>query len=94
MARTAAMLLIFLSAWAGPSWAACRCACVNGTAQPICQRSIDVPPVCAPMACGVVPPSVQPIQRPTVPPIGTSSCSQQQVQNRYTGRYEWQTICR
>jgi hypothetical protein len=46
------------------------------------------------MACGVVPPSVQPIQRPTVPPIGTSSCSQQQVQNRYTGRYEWQTICR
>jgi hypothetical protein len=34
------------------------------------------------------------VPRPMVPPIGTTSCSPQQVMNPYTRQYEWRTICR
>jgi hypothetical protein len=88
-----AFLAAFLLA-AGPTYAACTCQCVNGEVQPLCTSSLDLPPICAPRICPLTPPAIQPIERPTLPPLGTSSCSQQQVLNPSTGRYEWRTICR
>jgi hypothetical protein len=41
-----------------------------------------------------VPPSVQPVPVPMVPPIGTTHCAPQQVFNQWTRQYEWRTICR
>ena len=94
MVRLGLLIVMVLTAWSAPSSAACRCACVNGTMQAVCQSNIDLPPICGASVCAIAPPSIAPIQRPTVPPIGTRSCSQQQVQNSDTGRYEWQTVCR
>lgn len=74
--------------------ASCVCRCVNGTMQPLCSSAIAVPPICPPTVCGIVPPSIPPIMQPTIPPIGTQSCRQAQVQNPFTGQFEWQTICR
>ena len=74
--------------------AACRCLCVGGAMQAVCSSSVDLPPVCPPTLCGIPPPSLAPVPSPTLPPLGTRSCSQRQVENRYTGRYEWREICR
>ncbi|MGO4714923.1 hypothetical protein [Bradyrhizobium sp. 2TAF24] len=76
-----------------PADAACVCRCVDGQMQPLCNNTIDIPPVCMPTVCGIVPPSVAPIDMPRIPPLGASSCSQRQVQNPNTGRYEWQRVC-
>ena len=72
--------------------ASCVCRCVDGEVQPLCSSSIDLPPICAPTICTIVPPSIAPIQ-PSLPPLGTSSCSQHQVLNPATNRYEWRSIC-
>jgi hypothetical protein len=72
----------------------CVCRCVDGQVKAICQNAIDLKPICAPQVCQIVPPSVKPIQSPTVPPVGTKSCSQQQVFNPASGKYEWKSICR
>lgn len=73
--------------------ATCVCSCVNGQNIPICSNSIDVRPVCPPKICPIVPPSVAPINTPRVPPVGTNQCTQHQVYNNYTGRYEWKQLC-
>lgn len=73
--------------------ASCVCSCVNGQNIPICSNSIDVRPICPPKVCPIVPPSVAPINTPRVPPVGTSQCTQHQVYNSYTGRYEWRQLC-
>lgn len=73
--------------------ASCVCHCVDGEMQPLCESSIDLPPICAPTVCGLVPPAAAPIQAPVLPPLGTSGCSQRQVMNPATHRYEWRTIC-
>ena len=90
---SAAAALLFL-AGTGASQAACQCACVDGHVQAICENAIDLKPICAPQICQIVPPSVRPIQAPTMPPIGTRSCGPHQVFNPQTGRYEWQSLCR
>ena len=77
-----------------PAQAACQCACVEGRVQAICESSIDLKPICSPQICQIVPPSLRPIQAPILPPIGASSCGQQQVFNSAAGRYEWRTLCR
>jgi hypothetical protein len=77
-----------------PGHAACQCACVDGRVQAICQNAIDLRPICAAQICQLVPPSVRPLQAPTVPPIGTSNCQPQQVFNPNTRLYEWRTLCR
>jgi hypothetical protein len=77
----------------GPASAACVCRCVSGEMQPICSSSIDLPPICPPTVCAIVPPPVAPMQAPTVPPIGTTQCSPRQVLNPYTQQYEWRSIC-
>ena len=74
--------------------AACSCRCVNGSMQAICSSSLDIPPICPTTLCGITPPSVRPISPPVIPPIGTQNCRKKQVQNPYTGRYEWKTLCR
>lgn len=76
------------------SYAACTCQCVNGQMQPICNNSMDMPPICPPTICPMTPPSVAPISPPAMPPLGTSQCSNEQVLNPYTRQYEWKRICR
>jgi hypothetical protein len=73
--------------------ASCVCRCVDGEVQPLCSSSIDLPPICAPTVCNLVPPSIAPIQPTVMAPLGTSSCAQRQVLNPATRRYEWQSIC-
>ncbi len=72
--------------------AGCVCRCVNGRMVPLCTSSLDIPPPCYGI-CAPPPPSIQPIQPPRIPPIGTSRCRQAQVLNPYTGQYEWRTVC-
>jgi hypothetical protein len=73
--------------------ASCVCRCVDGEVQPLCDSSIDLPPICAPAVCAITRPSIAPIRPPVLPPVGTSSCSQRQVLNPATNRYEWRSIC-
>lgn len=77
-----------------PSEAACQCACVNGRQVPICERAIDLPPLCPPRLCPLVPPSIKPLNPPRNPPIGTKRCDMQQVWNDETRQYEWVQVCR
>jgi hypothetical protein len=86
----ATTMVLFTSA----SQARCVCRCVNGNMEPICSSSLDIPPVCPATLCGITPPSVRPISPPVIPPIGTRNCRKEQVQNPYTGIYQWKTICR
>ena len=92
------VLLTILCFWIGFSLsnsvsASCRCVCMNGSVQALCTSTLDIEPICPPRVCSITPPSIAPIQQPTIPPIGTSRCSQQQVYNEYTRRYEWKQVC-
>lgn len=87
-------LMLVFAILAGNAWAGCICRCANGENIPICSSSTDMAPICPPRVCPIAPPSVEPIQAPRVPPIGTNNCTQQQVLNPYTGKYEWKTVCR
>ena len=73
--------------------ASCVCRCVDGEVQPLCDSLIDLPPICTPTICSIVPPSIAPIQPTGIPPLGTSGCTQRQVLNPVTNRYEWLSIC-
>jgi hypothetical protein len=83
----------FVLLLAAESEASCVCRCVDGEMQPLCESSIDVPPVCPVTICALVPPSVTPMQPLGIPPLGTSQCSQRQVLNPTTRRYEWRSVC-
>ena len=85
--------LAFTVLLVGHADASCVCRCVDGEVQPLCSSSADLPPICAPTICGIVPPSVAPIQAPVLPPIGTSSCSSRQVLNPATNHYERRPVC-
>jgi len=71
---------------------ACRCACVNGEMQSLCSNSLDIPALCNGI-CPLAPASVQPLPSLRIPPIGTEQCTQKQVLNQSTGRYEWRSVC-
>jgi len=87
-------LVATLAFWlTGEAGAACVCRCVDGEMQPLCSSSVDLPPVCAAVVCPLVPPSVTPVERPMVPPVGTSQCSQREVLDPATNRYAWRSIC-
>jgi hypothetical protein len=73
--------------------AACVCRCVDGEMQPLCESSIDLPPICPITVCAITPPSIKPIQPLGNLPIGTSQCSQRQVLNPATRQYEWRSVC-
>ena len=74
--------------------AECVCRCVDGEVRQLCQSTMDLPALCAPQLCPLVPPSIPPIKALTLPPLGTSECRQVQVFNLRTGQYEWQRVCR
>ena len=74
--------------------ASCRCACMGGSVKPICTYSYELAPICPPNVCIVEPPSVAPIARPIIPPIGTQNCHMEQVGNPNTGQYSWKQVCR
>jgi len=71
----------------------CHCACVNGEVKALCSSSIDLPPVCGPSFCPIVPPSIKPVEPLRVPPVGTSNCRLKQVYNEHTKKYEWKSVC-
>jgi hypothetical protein len=73
--------------------ASCVCRCVDGATQPLCESSIDLPPICPATVCAFVPPSIKPVQPPAIPPLGTSQCSQREVLNPTTRQYEWRNVC-
>lgn len=73
--------------------ASCRCVCMNGKVRVVCSSTLDIEPICSPRVCPIVPPSVEPIQRPRFPPVGTSNCVQKQIYNERTRRYEWKEVC-
>jgi hypothetical protein len=91
---SAVVILIFSFAQIDDASAACVCRCVNGSMQPLCSSSMDLPPICPPTTCGITPPSIAPIQQPKLPPLGTTNCYPAQVQNPRTGQYEWRQVCR
>lgn len=86
-----AVAVMLLSA---SSEARCICTCVNGTVKAICTNTIEIPPICVSHVCPIVTPSVRPIERPRIAPLGTTSCRNQQVFNQQTRRYEWRQLCR
>ena len=51
--------------------ASCICSCVNGAVVPLCESSIDLPPICAPTLCPL--PSLRPIRTLRLPPLGASA---------------------
>ncbi len=71
----------------------CQCACVNGNVKAICTSTLAIKPICAPRVCDIVPPSIKPIDTPTIPPIGTDKCDLKQVLNEQTHEYEWKRLC-
>src|SRR5882672_32253 len=88
------VLLLGITVFPSEASAACLCRCVNGAMLPLCQTAIELPPICPPTVCQIVPPSIAPIQMPYIPPIGTAACRMVQVQNGWSGRYEWRQVCR
>ena len=74
-------------------YAGCYCACMNGVNQPICSSTLDLPPICPPKVCAIAPPAIKPLDSLRIPPIGTKRCTNEQVYNEYTRRYEWKEIC-
>jgi hypothetical protein len=89
----ATAITLALLGFASTSQAACECACVNGQTKAICQWATETPPVCAPRVCQLAPPAVPSVFAPTVPPIGARNCTQKQVLNERTHRYEWREVC-
>lgn len=74
--------------------ASCTCECVNGQVQAVCDNAMDLQPICSAQMCPMTTPSLRPMQMPTLPPLGTSQCRQEQVYNSMTGAYEWRELCR
>ena len=79
--------------WSDNLSAKCTCTCVNGENQALCDNSIDLKPICPLTICPIVPFSIKPLKLPSIPPIGASSCTQKQVLDPQTRRYEWKEIC-
>lgn len=77
----------------GASWAACRCVCVNGQSQSVCERAIDLPKTCGAQLCPLPGAALQPLNKPRVPPTGTKRCEPMRILNPDTREYEWRTLC-
>jgi hypothetical protein len=86
-------LLLTVEFFTAESRAACACRCVDGAMQPLCDSSIDLPPICPLAGCAIPPASIKPIQPLAIPPLGTSQCSPHQVLNPNSGQYEWRSVC-
>ena len=73
--------------------AGCTCQCVDGEMQPLCQSSIDLPPICPMMTCPIAAPSLAPLTPPALAPLGTSECRQARVCDTFN-HCQWQQVCR
>ena len=76
-----------------PARGACTCICVDGLNRPLCSSLTEPRPVCPPRVCPREPSVSAPLEQSGMPPVGTQSCEQEYVYNRYTQRYEWRRIC-
>ena len=85
--------LLFLAIGIGRAGAECVCQCVDGHMQPLCQSSIDLPPICPAAVCPIAAPSIAPLNPPAIPPLGTSQCRQARVCDTF-GNCQWQQVCR
>lgn len=56
----AALFALTILLFGGAANAACTCQCVNGQMQPLCQSSIDLPPICPPTICPIASREAQP----------------------------------
>lgn len=93
MKRTILAVIVFLAPAIAQQTDQCQCACVDGKVEAVCSSTIAIKPVCAPRVCDIVPPSIKPIDTPTIPPIGTDKCDLKQVLNEQTREYEWRRLC-
>jgi hypothetical protein len=88
------LIALFAPFFTATSHAACVCRCVDGQVQPLCESSIDLPPICPATVCALPLPLAKPIEPPALPPLGTTKCSPRQVLDPDTGQYEWQSVCK
>ena len=87
------MLILGIAFLAAPrAMAGCACQCVDGRMQPLCNSTLDLPPICPPTICPIASPSITPINPPTVPPLGATSCRQARVCDQF-GNCRWQQVC-
>lgn len=71
----------------------CACRCINGSVQYLCRNSYDIRPACPSTVCPTPLPSVRPVNKPIVPPIGSKSCSYEEVYSQAKNAYEWTQLC-
>jgi hypothetical protein len=90
--RILIIVALALCAFSSQLQAGCTCQCVNGQMQPLCSSALDIAPPCMGI-CGPVAPSIAPINPPTIPPVGTTSCRQAQICDQF-GNCRWQQVCR
>ena len=90
--RILVIVALALCAFSSQVQAGCTCQCVNGKMQPLCSSALDIAPPCMGI-CGPVAPSIAPINPPTIPPVGTTSCRQAQICDQF-GNCRWQQVCR
>ncbi|HEX5122787.1 MAG TPA: hypothetical protein VFV97_06030 [Rhodanobacteraceae bacterium] len=88
----AALMVASLSSYAT---AACKCSCVNGQIEAVCQLQTDLPPVCAPHSCTAKPLHAALISADKTP-AGTPAprqCRETLVLNPQTGAYISKQVC-
>lgn len=87
----AALMVASLSSYAS---AACKCSCVDGQIEAVCQLQTDLPPVCAPRTCTVKPLHAALIADKTAPGRpAVRQCHETQVLNPQTGAYVSKQVC-
>lgn len=95
MKRVANLLAAVVLASVGTyASAACRCSCVNGQIEAVCQLQTDLPPVCAPRACTVKQPNATLVNQSRVAANTTAKqCHETLVLNPQTGTYLSKQVC-
>jgi hypothetical protein len=86
----AALMVASLSSYAS---AACKCSCVNGQIEAVCQLQTDLPPVCAPRTCTTKPIRAALIGADKAPAPAARQCHETQVLNPQTGAYISKQVC-
>jgi hypothetical protein len=95
--KTAAKLLaaLMVASLSSYATAACKCACVNGQIEAVCQLQTDLPPVCAPRSCSAKPLHAALIaaDKTPTPKPAARQCHETQVLNPQTGAYVSKQVC-
>jgi len=88
----AALMVASLSTTAS---AACKCSCVNGQIEAVCQLQTDLPPVCAPRTCSTKPLHAALVSADKTPAATPPArhCHETQVLNPQTGAYVSKQVC-